>query len=154
MMTSRLTLLTILLFTFNLQLIQAQDLDTVTIAGRVMDQNGAVVPGAEVQAMLVKTRLKRTTTTDAEGRYRLIQLEPGIYVLHVSFPGFAAQELTNITTVSGQSLALDATLLPSDLVVEPVVITDAAAPIVDTKRTITGATLTSRETELLPIASR
>jgi hypothetical protein len=151
MMTSRLTLLSIFLFTFN---VNAQDLDTVTIAGRVMDQNGAVVPGAAVQATLVKTRLKRTTTTDAEGRYRLIQLEPGIYVLRISFPGFAAQELTNITTVSGQSLALDATLLPADLVVEPVVISNATTPIVDTKRTITGATLTSRETELLPIASR
>jgi hypothetical protein len=151
MSTSRLTLLTIFLFTFN---VNAQDLDTVTIAGRVMDQNGAVVPGAEVQATLVKTRLKRTTTSDAEGRYRLIQLEPGIYVLRVSFPGFAAQELTNITTVSGQSLAFDATLLPSDLVVEPVVISDAATPVVDTKRAITGATLTSRETESLPIVSR
>jgi len=150
-MTSRLTLLTIFLFTFN---VNAQDLDTVTIAGRVMDQNGAVVPGAEVQATLVKTQLKRTTTSDADGRYRLIQLVPGIYVLRVSFPGFAAQELTNITTVSGQSLELDATLLPSDLVVEPVVISDATTPIVDTKRTITGATLTSRETESLPIASR
>jgi len=151
MMTSRLTLLSILLFTFN---VNAQDLDTVTIAGRVMDQNGAVVPGAEVQVTLVKTALKRTTTTDAEGRYRLIQLEPGTYVLRVSFPGFAAQELTNITTISGQSLELDATLLPADLVIEPVVISDAATPTVDTKRTITGATLTSRETESLPIASR
>ena len=151
MMTSRLTLLTILLFTFN---VNAQDLDTVTISGRVMDQNGAVLPGAEVQATLIKTSLKRTTTTDAEGRYRLIQLEPGIYVLRVSFPGFAAQEFTNIMTVSGQSLQLDATLLPSDLVVEPVVVTDSQPAIVDTKRTITGATLTARDTESLPIASR
>jgi hypothetical protein len=151
MMTSRLTLLTILLFTFN---VNAQDLDTVTIAGRVMDQNGALVPGAEVQATLVKTHLKRTTITDAAGRYRLIQLEPGVYVLRLSFPGFAAQEITNITTLSGQSLELDATLLPSDLVIEPVVVSDAATPVVDTKRTITGATLTSKGTESLPIASR
>src|ERR1041384_3928365 len=142
MMTSRLTLLTILLFTFN---VNAQDLDTVTISGRVMDQNGAVVPGAEVQATLVRTSLRRTTTTDAEGRYRLIQLEPGIYVVRVSFPGFASQELTNITTVSGQSLVLDATLLPSDVVVEPVVITDSQPSLVDTKRIVSGATLTARE---------
>src|SRR6185312_13596884 len=107
MMTSRLTLLTIFLFTFN---VNAQDLDTVTIAGRVMDQNGAVVTGAEVQATLGGTRLKRTTTTDNEGRYRLIQLEPGIYLVRVSFPGFAPHEITGITTVSGQSLQLDATL--------------------------------------------
>src|SRR5690349_18347221 len=154
MMTSRLTLLTIFLFSFSLQLTQAQELDTVTISGRVMDQNGAVVPGAEVQAKLIKTDRKRTITTDSEGRYRLIQLEPGIYSLRVSFAGFATQELTNITTVSGQSLQLDATLLPSDVVVEPVVVSGAAPPIVDTKRTITGATLTSREAESLPIASR
>ena len=153
MMTSRLTLLTILLFTFNLQL-NAQDLDTVTIAGRIMDQNGAVVPGAEVQVTLIKTDRKRTINTDGDGRYRLIQLEPGMYTVRMSFPGFAVQELTNVTTVSGQSLQLDATLLPSEVVVEPIVITDAAPPIVDTKRTITGATLTSRETESLPIASR
>src|SRR6185295_8745222 len=152
MMTSRLTLLTIFLFTFN---VNAQYLDTVTISGRVMDQNGAVVPGAEVQATLIKTRLQRTTTTDAEGRYRLIQLEPGIYMVRVSFPGFASQELTNITTVSGQSLQFEATLLPSDVVVEPVVVTESQPPVVDTKRTIiTGATLTPREAELLPIASR
>ncbi|HEU5131070.1 MAG TPA: TonB-dependent receptor plug domain-containing protein, partial [Pyrinomonadaceae bacterium] len=68
--------------------------------------------------------------------------------------GFAPQEFTNITTVSGQSLQFDATLLPSDVVAEPVVITDATSPVVDTKRTITGATLTTRELESLPIASR
>ena len=60
-MTSRLTLLTILLFTFN---IHAQDLDTVTMYGRVMDQNAAVLPGAEVHAKLIKTGATRTTTTD------------------------------------------------------------------------------------------
>src|SRR5690242_19056249 len=126
MMTSRLTLLTILLFTFNLQTIQAQDLDTVTISGRVIDRNGAVVPGAEVQVTLIKTDRKHTINTDRDGRYRLIQLEPGIYIVRVSSAGFASQEFTNITTVSGQSLQLDATLLPSDVVVEPVVITESS----------------------------
>jgi len=153
-MTSRLTLLTILLFTFNIQHVHAQDLDTVTISGRVMDQNTAMLPGAEVQAKLIKTGLTRTTTTDAEGRYRLIQLEPGTYVIRVSFPGFAAQEITDVATVSGQSLQFDATLIPSSVVVEPVVIATADTPVVDTKRTVVGATLTSRETELLPINTR
>ena len=150
-MTSRLTLLTILLFTFN---VHAQDLDTVTISGRITDQNAAVLPGAEVQAKLIKTGLTRSTTADAEGRYRLIQLEPGIYVVRVVFPGFAAQEMTNLTTVSGQSLQIDATLLPSDILVESLVITTAETPIVDTKRTIVGATLAARELESLPNTTR
>ena len=150
-MTSRLTLLTILLFTLN---VHAQDLDTVAIYGRITDQNAAVLPGAEVHVKLIKTGLTRTTTSDAEGRYRLVQLEPGTYVIRVSFPGFASQEFTNVATVSGQSLQFDATLIPSDVVVEPVVVTAADTPVVDTKRTIVGATLTSRETESLPLNTR
>jgi Carboxypeptidase regulatory-like domain/TonB dependent receptor-like, beta-barrel len=153
-MTSRLTLLTIFLFTFNLQNIHAQDLDTVVIAGRIMDQTGAVITGAEIQAKLIKTGLTRTTTSDDEGRYRLIQLEPGTYAVRISISGFAPQEMTGVATVSGQSLQLDATLLPSDIVAEPVVITDAGGPIIDTKRTVVGATLTARDTELLPINTR
>ena len=153
-MTSRLTLLTIFLFTFNLQNIPAQDLDTVTIAGRIMDQSGAVIPGAEIQAKLSKTGLTRTTISDAQGRYRLIQLEPGTYTIRVSVTGFSSQEMTSIATTSGQSLQLDATLLPSDVVVEPIVITEADAPIIDTKRTGVGNTLTARDTELLPINTR
>src|ERR1700754_1370366 len=105
-MTSRLTLLTIFLFTFNLQQLNAQDLDTVVIFGRVLDQNAAVIPGAEVQAQLIKTGQTRTTTSDADGRYRLIQLEAGTYLVRVSFNGFATQEMTGIATVSGQSLEL------------------------------------------------
>ncbi len=147
-MTSRLTFLTLLVLTFNLQHIHGQDLDTVTIYGTVVDQNGAAIPGAEIQV------LTRRTTTDDRGRYRLIQLEPGSYSIRVSASGFAPQETTNIVAVSGQSIGFDVTLLPSSLVVEPVVVTTAEAPIVDTKRTVVGATLTSRETDLLPLPSR
>ena len=150
-MTSRLTLLTLFLFTFN---INAQDLDTVTISGRVVDQNAAVIPGAEVQATLVKTGQTRTTTSDDAGRFRLIQLEPGTYVVRVSFNGFAAVKMSGIITVSGQSIELPVTLMPANIEVEPVIITAADVPVVDTKRTVTGATLATREFESLPITTR
>ena len=153
-MTSRLTLLTLVLFLFNFQHVHAQDLDTVSLSGRVMDQNGAVIPGAEVEVSLSKMRLTRKTMTDAHGRYRLIQLEPGNYLIRVSAHGFAAQQVENVATVSGQSLQLDATLIPSTVVVEPVVITSAEAPSVDTKRTVTGATLNLTETRSLPLVTR
>jgi len=153
-MTSRLTFLTLFLFVFNLQNLAAQDLDTVTISGRVMDQNGAVIPGAEVQATMPKTRLTRKTTSDAEGRYRLIQLEPGNYIVRVSSSGFATQQIENITAVSGQSLQFDVTLIPSTVTVETVVVTTAETPTVDTKRTVVGSTLTALETRSLPLATR
>ena len=148
-MTSRLTLLTILLLTFN---VNAQDLDTVTISGSIMDQNGAAIPGALLQATLVKTGQTRSTTSDAAGRYRLIQLEPGTYTVRVSFNGFAPLQLTGITAVSGQSLELPIILVPANI--EAVVVTAAEIPLVDTKRTVTGATLATRELESLPITTR
>jgi hypothetical protein len=156
-MTSRLTFFVCLLvfpFVLNSSPARSQDLDTVTITGRVLDQNGAVIRGAEVQATLSTTRFTRRTTSNAEGRYRLIQLEPGAYLIRVSSPGFATQAIENVATVSGQNLQFDVTLIPSSVVVEPVVVTTAETPIVDTKRTVTGATLTANETRSLPLVTR
>ena len=153
-MTSRLTLLTLFLFAINVHFVHAQDLDTVSISGRVMDQNGASIRGGEIEATLPKTKLTRKTTTDANGRYRLIQLEPGIYRIRISAPGFAAQQLEDITTTSGQSLQFDVTLNPAAVVVEPVVITTGETPNVDTKRTVVGTTLNLTETKSLPLVTR
>jgi hypothetical protein len=111
-MTSRLMLLTLFLFLLNFEPIHAQDLDTVSIYGRVMDQNGALIPGAEIEATLAKTRLTRKTTTDAQGRYRLVQLDPGNYQIRISALGFATQQIDNVTTVSSQSFNFDAALIP------------------------------------------
>jgi Carboxypeptidase regulatory-like domain/TonB dependent receptor/TonB-dependent Receptor Plug Domain len=153
-MTSRLTLLALFLFLFNFQHLHAQDLDTVAISGRVMDQNGAFIPGAEVEATLTRTKLARKTTTDSQGRYRLIQLEPGDYRIRISAPGFAAQQIENVATLSAQSLQFNITLRPSDVVVEPVIVTTDEPPIIDTKRTVVGATLNLTETKSLPLATR
>jgi hypothetical protein len=153
-MTSRLTFLVLCLSVFTFTSARAQDLDTVTITGRVTDQNGAVIPGAEVEASLTKTRLTRRIITDAAGRYRLIQLEPGNYVIRIAAPGFATQQIENIATLSAQGLEFDITLIPSTILAEPVVITTAETPVVDTKRTVTGATLSLNETKTLPLVSR
>src|SRR5713226_4288890 len=150
---ARCTLATALLLAPSL-VVKAQDLDTVTINGRVMDQNSAVIPGALVSAVLTKTGVARTTTSDDEGRYRLIQLEPGTYTLTVSFTGFATQEKKDLTVVAGQNVQLDITLLPQGVVTEPVVVTVADAPPVDTTRTVVGGTIATKEVESLPVFSR
>src|ERR1700757_3829505 len=73
----------------------AQDLDNVTITGRVTDQNGAVISGATVTATLIKTKVERTAVTDSDGRYKLIQLEPGGYYLKVFANSFQPHVLPN-----------------------------------------------------------
>src|SRR5256714_6131822 len=132
----------------------AQDLDNVTITGRVMDQNGAIVPGASVTATLIKTKIERTVTADADGRYKIIQLEPGVYSIKASFTNFATEEKTDLTTVAGQNVKLDFTLKPAGVSAETVVISPAEAPPVDTSRTVVGGTVTTHEIESLPVNSR
>src|SRR5438132_7421005 len=132
----------------------AQDLDNVTIAGRVTDQNGAVIPGATVTATLVKTRVERTVVTDGDGRYKLIQLEPGVYKIKASFTNFASEGKTDLATVAGQNVQLDFTLKPASVTAETVIVSAAEAPQVDTSRTVVGGTVTTHEIESLPVNSR
>src|SRR3989442_7788185 len=132
----------------------AQDLDNVTISGRVTDQNGAVIPGATVAATLVKTKVERTVVTDGDGRYKLIQLEPGVYSIKASFTNFATEEKMDLTTVARKNVQIDCTLKPAGVTAETVVVSAAEAPQVDTSRTVVGGTVTTREIESLPVNSR
>ena len=85
-------------------LARGQDLDTVTLTGRVMDQTGALIPGATVTAILVKSGAERQAVANDDARYRLIQLEPGVYNVKASFAGFATEEKANLTTIAGQTV--------------------------------------------------
>ncbi|MDT4896597.1 MAG: hypothetical protein QOH25_1674, partial [Acidobacteriota bacterium] len=132
----------------------AQDLDDVTITGRVTDQNGAIIPGATVTAILVKTNAERSVDANDDGRYRIIELEPGEYTVRVEVAGFATEEKTNLATVAGQNVQLDFTLRPADVTAEQIVVNEAEAPAVDTTRTVVGGTVTTEEVEDLPNSTR
>ena len=131
----------------------AQSLDNVTIAGRVTDQNGAVIPGATATATLVATGIERIVVTDGDGRFRIIQLEPGVYNLKISFANFATEERVGLMTIAGQVVQLDIVLLPPQINATAVV-SAAEAPLVDTTRTVVGGTVTQFDVESLPVASR
>src|SRR5688500_2420957 len=61
-----------------------------SIAGVVRDASGAVLPGVTVEASSPALIEKvRTTVTDSNGRYQIIDLRPGTYVLTVSLEGFS-----------------------------------------------------------------
>src|SRR5438067_13335754 len=108
----RILLLVLASFSVIVSSLVTQDLDNVTIEGRVTDQNGAVIPSATITATLVKTKVERVVVTDDDGRYKLIQLEPGVYRIKAAFTNFAIEEKTDLTTVAGQNVQLDFTLKP------------------------------------------
>jgi len=52
---------------------------TATINGRIVDQAGAVLPGATITITEGATGVARTTVTNAEGLYSVPALSPGTY---------------------------------------------------------------------------
>ena len=61
---------------------------TGDISGNVTDSNGAVVPGANINAECTTTGLTRAATTDAEGGYRLADLPVCVYKVSANIAGF------------------------------------------------------------------
>ena len=133
----------------------AQDLDDVTIAGKLTDANGLAVVGGSVTATSIETGESRTVVTSDEGRYRIVKLKPGTYKIKASASGFGIQETPEIMTVSAQNVQKDFKLIPADVRAEQTVtVTDDDGPVVDTTRTIVGGTLTEREIEEIPNNTR
>ena len=73
----------LMLFVFGLA-VGAQDLDDVTIGGKVTDANGLAVVGATVTVTSVDRGEVRTVVTNEEGQYRIVKLKPGTYKIKVT----------------------------------------------------------------------
>jgi hypothetical protein len=132
-----------------------QDLDKVTISGKITDSNGLPVAGASITAIDRDTGQSRTVTSNDEGRYRIIDLLPGRISVKAEAPGFGVRERTGIETLAAQNLQLDFILSPADVRAEATVtVSDDDGPAIDTSRTIVGSTLSAREIEDIPNNSR
>src|SRR5580704_5136604 len=56
--------------------LQAQNISTAQLNGAVHDQTGAVIPNATVTIADASRGFSPTTTTDAQGKYKLFLLPP------------------------------------------------------------------------------
>src|ERR1700692_3044117 len=81
-----------------------------TISGVIRDTSGAVVPQASVVASSdVLIERSRTVATNNEGRYTIVDLRPGAYVVTASAPGFDTVRQT-IEVPANVTVPVDATL--------------------------------------------
>jgi hypothetical protein len=85
----------------NLAGFEARDLSlantgSASLAGMVTDKTGAVIARATVAVTDAATRMTRTTTTDANGRYAVNGLASGTYEVEATAPGFAPLHLAGV----------------------------------------------------------
>src|SRR6188768_1610795 len=115
----------------------AQDLDDVTISGKVTDSNGLAVVGASVTASSIEMGIDRTVITGDDGRFQIVKLKPGTYKVKVVATGFGVQETPAIPTISAQNVQRDFTLAPAGVTAEQTVtVTEDDGPVIDTTRMI------------------
>ncbi|MEO8573009.1 MAG: carboxypeptidase regulatory-like domain-containing protein [Pyrinomonadaceae bacterium] len=131
--------------------INAQDITSGTIQGTVSDEQGAVVPGATVEARNVDTNFSRSFTTDSDGRFVLLSMPPGRYVVSISKTGFSKLNQENVELTVGRLLSLDLTLQVSGVAGE---VTITSSPTIDTARTESSTTINQAAIENTPILGR
>jgi hypothetical protein len=121
------------------------------IQGTVVDEQGAVVPGASVEVKNVDTNLSRTLATDDGGRFVFLQLPPGRYTLTASKQGFATLVQEPFALTVGQAANLDLKMKVSQLAEK---VTVSAVQTVDTASTQTSTTIEERSVANLPVLGR
>jgi outer membrane receptor protein involved in Fe transport len=81
-----------------------------TLAGRVVDPGGGVVPGVTIVAIEEATKAERTSITNEEGLYRLPFVPLGKYAVTFSMIGFKKVVFSNIEISLNNTTTLDVRL--------------------------------------------
>jgi len=113
---------------------------TGNVYGKVVDQSGAVLPGASVT--ISGEAGSRTSVTGADGTFRFLNLDPSDYTVTVNMQGFGSAN-RRIRVQTGLSATLDVALRVGGQA-ETVEVT-AESPLVDVKKRGTSANLTSQD---------
>src|SRR3954466_773087 len=121
---------------------------TGTIAGRVLDEQKAAVPGATVTAKNSSTGFSRNEVSDSEGLYRITGLPVGTYNLSIEMSGFQSQSRSVQVDVS-ETRTADFDIAVAR-VSENVTVT-AQAALVDTTSSAVGGVVDPRRVENLPL---
>ena len=104
------------------------------ISGIVRDTSGAVMPGVSVEASSpVLIEKVRTVVTDGDGRYSIVDLRPGSYVVVFSLTGFNAFRREGIELPTNFTMTINAELRVGAL--EESVTVTGASPVVDVQST-------------------
>src|SRR5262249_18945775 len=83
------------------------------ISGTVQDATGAVITGVAIRITNLATNVKSETTTNEEGVYRFVAVEPGAHQIEFSKAGFEDRQIAPVEITSTQEAVVSETLRPA-----------------------------------------
>ncbi len=119
--------------------------------GTVKDPSGAVVAGCTVTVKNLGTGATRTATTDSNGDYTVVNLEPGNYEMTMETSGFQKVTRPNLQLLSRQTVRVDGAMTVAAQAQTVEVNVQAEAPI-NTEVSSISETKLGRELIDLPVA--
>ena len=119
-----------------------------SLAGKITDPNGAVVPGSKVEIKNIDTGIVSTATTGEDGAYSFPLLPPGKYALTVTKENFNTAVREGIQVRVADRLTLDVQL---EIGVTAMVTTVASGLTLDTGTVNTGTVVTGKQISELPL---
>jgi hypothetical protein len=125
---------------------------TGNIRGTVMDPSGAVVQGASVTARQEETGLSRSTASDRNGSYVLLELPVGHYTLKVAAKGFQEYVQQGITLNVNETASVAPRLAVGSE--KEQILVSADAELIEPTVTSMGKVVQQRELEDLPLNGR
>jgi hypothetical protein len=125
---------------------------TASITGRVVDQQGNVVPGATITATNKGTGQSRSTVTNDSGDYTLTELPPGRYDITVEAKSFSKALWQDAELNVGAKLTRNFEMKPGQIT--ETVNVSGEVPLVETTRSDLNQTITPNEIESLPLLNR
>ena len=125
---------------------------TSEIRGRVVDEQGAVLPGVAIVVTNEDTGVFREASTGADGSYYISQIVPGRYRVLARLEGFRPLERRDLALPVGATLTINLTL-PIGALQETVTVT-GVTPLIDLSSTEVGGNIGTAELSELPAMNR
>ncbi|MBD8488598.1 TonB-dependent receptor [Echinicola sp. CAU 1574] len=152
LLLKKLFILTVLLF--GAGILHAQ-VTTSSIQGSVKDAQGEALIGATVKAIHVPSGSMYGAVTNVDGRFNLPNMRVGgPYTVEVSYIGFQAHQLNNISLSLGQPYALDVVLSDDETELEQVVVTASGVDDFNASRTGAATNVSNKTITNLPQINR
>ena len=125
---------------------------TGTITGRILDDQGAAVPGVTVNGKNTETGFTRSDVSDAEGIYRLTALPVGTYDITAELQGFSRFDGRGIVLNVGQTLDINIPMKVASL--QESVTVSGATPLIETSSSSVGGVVDVGRIENMPLNGR
>jgi hypothetical protein len=130
----------------------AQSTTQGAVGGTVKDPQGAVVANASVTVKNEETNKEFSATTDSEGRFRVVQLDPGNYTVTITASGFAGLTQQKVVVEVGRVTPLDLSLAVGGA--QETVQVTSEAPVINTQQQDFSTNVNQVSINNLPINGR